>query len=102
MLLSRALIETVFVLGALAQNAVTPEKLTSHDFAHRRKIANAVLPTVKAQGLVDKQQALESFIDEHTGSSTLGIETIATAAGMQDLYKTGLIATCRTLLPIHP
>ena len=42
-MLSRALVETVFVLNALCEE-VTPDELASSDLANRRKISNAFLP----------------------------------------------------------
>lgn len=86
MLLTRALHETVFVLGALANKKVTPEELAVSDFGNRRTIGNVMLPIVEKAGLQEQKARLESFITENEGAKTLSFWDMARLAGMQVVY----------------
>ena len=80
----RALIETVFVLGALADDKVSLEQLADSDFAHRKKMGNALLPTAKEND--PRTEKLKLFVAEHAGKSPIPFEVLANAAGLRGLY----------------
>lgn len=85
MLLTRALYETDFVLGALAANKVTPEELVDSDFGNRKKIGNALLPIAK-ESHPEHHEKLTAFIADHTEAGTISLHDMASKAGMQVLY----------------
>lgn len=63
MLLTRALYETSFVIGALAKKKVTPEELAASDFGNRKTIGNVLLPIADKAGLSDQQARLQVAYD---------------------------------------
>ena len=86
MVLTRALFETDFVLGALVSKTVTPEELVDSDLGSRRRIGNALLPISKADSHVEHHAKLKAFIIDNAESKSLAFETIAKRAGMQTVY----------------
>lgn len=87
MLLTRALYETSFVLGALAKKKVTPEELAASDFGNRKIIGNALLPIAGKAGLSDQHSKLKSFIAENEDAATISLWKLAKDAGMQEAYE---------------
>jgi hypothetical protein len=86
MLLTRALYETVFVLGALAANKVTLEELADSDFGNRRKMGNALLPIAKNSSPPEHYAKLTAFVAEHVEANTISINDMATKGGMKEIY----------------
>lgn len=86
MVLSRALYETAFVLGALAKNGVTPEELVGSDFGNRKTIGNALLPTAKKVSSLAQSEKLEVFISENAEKQILSIYEMARRAEMLKIY----------------
>ena len=86
MTLSRALYETAFVLGGLANDTVTPEDLADHDFFIRRKMGNAVLNFAKNSSPEEIVSKLTTFIEEHTDASEVKFYNLAREAGMVNAY----------------
>ena len=86
MLLTRALFETDFVLGALAKKVVTPEELVASDLGSRKKIGNAQLPVVKKESPPEHHAKLVAFITENAEAKPLALEDMARRAGMQLIY----------------
>ena len=81
---ARALIETVFVLGALADRKVSLGQLADSDLANRSKMGNALLPTAKKNEHGTRK--LKQFVDEHARKSTISFHTFASASGLLGLY----------------
>jgi len=86
LVLTRALYETDFVLGALAANLVTPEELVDSDFFNRKKIGAILLPIAKEQSPAEHREKLAAFIAENKAAKRLSIDELARRAGMQMLY----------------
>lgn len=86
MLLTRALYETDFVLGALANKMVTPEKLVESDFSSRKKIGNVLLPIAKKENPLEHHEKLAAFIEENAEATSISIVEMAQRAGMQLVY----------------
>ncbi len=86
MLLARALYETVFVLGAIATNKVTPEELRDNDLSQRKTIGNALLPIAKKECPPEVLAKFESFILENAEVKKINTEDIAKRAGMGMVY----------------
>jgi Family of unknown function (DUF5677) len=86
MLLTRALHETDFVLGALAKKAVTPEELADSDFGSRKKIGSVLLPIAKNESTPEQHAKLAAFIVENAEAKSLSLEEMARRAGMQLIY----------------
>lgn len=69
MVLCRSLIETFFVLNALAQGVVTPAELVSHDGASRKSHANALLNRKNTYpSVVPFEKILNDFVAEKAAS----------------------------------
>jgi hypothetical protein len=86
MLLTRALYETNFVLGALANKKVTPEELVDGDFGNRKKMGNVLLPISKKESSPEQHAKLAAFIAENAETKPLSLEEMARRAGMQLVY----------------
>jgi hypothetical protein len=69
MVLCRSLMETFFVLNALAQGVVTPAELVSHDGASRKSHANALLNRKgKYPNVAPFEEILKEFVAEKAES----------------------------------
>jgi Family of unknown function (DUF5677) len=86
MLLTRALYETNFVLGALANKKVTPKELADGDFGNRKKIGNVLLPIAKNESSPEQHAKLAAFIAENAEAKSLSLEEMARRAEMQLIY----------------
>lgn len=86
MVLTRALYETDFVLGALATKAVTPEELLDSDIGNRKKMGSAVLTIAQEESPPEHYEKLATFIAENAEAKTLQFEGLARRAGMQLMY----------------
>lgn len=86
MVLTRSLMETSFVICALAKNTVTTEELAQHDLASRRKLASA-LTRVPSAVLDEHHAGLKSFVKDLDGAKAILVESMASRAGLLDLYN---------------
>lgn len=86
MLLTRALYETNFVLGALANEELTPEELVDGDFSNRKRMGIALLPIAKKESPPAQHAKLAAFVAENAEAKSLSIAEMARRAGMQMVY----------------
>ncbi|MBJ9920529.1 MULTISPECIES: DUF5677 domain-containing protein [Burkholderia cepacia complex] len=70
--LSRSLFETCFVMLAIAENAVMPDELLSHDNAIRLKHANALLNSKDYPNVEPYRETLETFVRRVSGAKEIG------------------------------
>ena len=92
MVICRSLIETFFVLNALAEGVVTPAELASQDGASRRSHANALLNRKSTYpGIAPYEDTLRKFIEENAGAIDIKIFALAqkgnTLAAYDGLYR---------------
>jgi hypothetical protein len=79
LVLCRGLLETFFVLNALAEGAVTPAELIIHDNASRKKQANAILSQIKHyENAAPFENKLKEFVAQNTGSAEINFHSLAT------------------------
>lgn len=71
MVLCRSLIETFFVLNALAEGVVTPKELLSHDGASRKSHANALL---NRKGIYPNVAPFETILNEFVAEKATAME----------------------------
>ncbi|MBN3754212.1 hypothetical protein G3N95_14770 [Paraburkholderia sp. Tr-20389] len=75
--MSRGLLETVFVMLAIAEDAVSPGELAAHDSASRVKHANTLL-NAKDYGNVEPfKEKLQDFSSLHKDSATIDMREFA-------------------------
>lgn len=78
LILCRSLLETFFVLNALAEGVVTPEELASHDSASRKSHANALLNQKnKYENVAPFEATLKEFVSKQDGSIEIKIYEFA-------------------------
>jgi hypothetical protein len=93
MVLCRSLIETFFVLNALAEGVVTPAELLSHDGASKKSHANALLNRKGIYPAVGPhEEELKSFVAEKAGANEIKLFDFAqkgkALAAYDGLYRT--------------
>jgi hypothetical protein len=86
MLLTRALYETNFVLGALVNKRVTSEELVDSDFGNRKKIGSALLPIAEKESSPEQHAKLADFIEENAETKSLSLNELAQRAEMKMVY----------------
>lgn len=78
MVLCRSLMETFFVLNALAVGVVTPAELASHDGAARRTHANALINKMNIyENVAPHEGKLREFVAEEAESSEISLYDFA-------------------------
>ncbi len=78
LVLCRGLVETGFVLCSLAEGAVTPAELVSHDKASRVKQAKAILHGRDAYAnILPFENKLNDFVTENIDSDAIDMHTLA-------------------------
>ncbi|UVE65223.1 DUF5677 domain-containing protein [Burkholderia pyrrocinia] len=75
--LSRSLFETCFVMLAIAENAVMPDELLSHDNAMRLKHANALLNSKDYPNVDPYRETLAAFVQRVSGAKEIGFHEFA-------------------------
>lgn len=75
--LTRSLVETSFVMLAIAEDAVMPAELIGHDNAMRLRHANALLNSKDYPNVEPFREALESFAAGLAGAKEIGIYEFA-------------------------
>lgn len=75
--LSRGLFETVFVMLAIAEDAVEPGELARHDAASRVKHANALLNSKDYPNVKPFVEQLGDFVHQYAGSTTIDMREFA-------------------------
>lgn len=75
--LSRGLLETVFVMLAVAENAVAPRELAGHDYASRVKHANTLLNAKDYPNVEQFKAQLNEFVEQDEGSMTIDMREFA-------------------------
>jgi len=86
MTLSRAIYETTFVLGALAENEITAEDLLDSDYGNRKKMGSALLKITTEKINSDHHNKLGKFIEENNEKKPIGFALLAQKAKMQAVY----------------
>ncbi|QQN26698.1 DUF5677 domain-containing protein [Pseudomonas syringae group genomosp. 3] len=85
--IGRSLLETFFVLNALAEEAVTADELITHDYASRRKHANAILDKIKIyENAAPFEKKLRDLVSENTGSTEINFQSLATKGNALAIY----------------
>ncbi|RMW07751.1 hypothetical protein ALP03_200147 [Pseudomonas amygdali pv. tabaci] len=89
--LSRGLLETVFVMLAIAENAVEPCELARHDAASRVKHANALLNAKDYPNVQPFVGPLSAFVGQHVGATAIDMREFArrgnALAAYDSLYR---------------
>ncbi|WP_175697760.1 DUF5677 domain-containing protein [Burkholderia ambifaria] len=75
--LSRSVFETCFVMLAIAEDAVTPEQLLSHDNAMRLKHANALLKSKDYPIGEPYRETLDAFVQSVSGAKEISFYDFA-------------------------
>lgn len=75
--LSRSLLETVFVMLAIGEDAVTPGELLSHDNAMRLKHANALLKSKDYPNIEPLRPQLDAYAQSVAGAKELSFYEFA-------------------------
>lgn len=75
--LSRGLLETVFVMLAIAEDAVAPGELARHDAASRVKHANALLNSKDYPNVLPFLEQLGDFVEQSKGSAFIDMREFA-------------------------
>jgi len=84
--IARGLLETTFVMLAIAEDAVSPQELAQHDEGARRKHANALLKSNDYPNIVAYEQQLRDFVEEKEGSSTIDMREFARRGNALAVY----------------
>lgn len=86
LIIARSLIETSFVLGALAAGEVSPSDLVQHDLASRIKSANVFLRPNPYEGVDQFKERLSEFVSQNAGSTDIKIFEFAKKADALAMY----------------
>jgi hypothetical protein len=87
MVLSRSLLETFFVLNALAEEAVTPAELLSNDYAARKTHANVFLNGKnKYENVAPFETKLREFVADKADSIAISIFEFAAKGNASAAY----------------
>jgi hypothetical protein len=86
LVLCRGLVETAFVISALAEGAVTPQELASHDAASRVKQANSLLKTNSYPNVSPFKSQLNHFVSKNAGSTAIDMHEFARRGNALALY----------------
>lgn len=82
----RSLVETGFVLAALAERGVSPQDLMNHDLACRQKIAKVFLRPNNYENLEQFKGGLEDLVSENANSKEISLFTFAEKGKVTGLY----------------
>ncbi|WP_248767673.1 DUF5677 domain-containing protein [Pseudomonas sp. MWU12-2345] len=87
LVLCRSLLETFFVLNALADGVVTPEELVSHDGASRKSHANALLNKINTyENVAPFVETLREFVTEKAGAVEIKLYEFARKSNALAVY----------------
>ena len=83
---SRGLLETVFVMLAVAENSVTPDELRNHDDAERRKHANALLRSKTYPNVTPFLSILDDFAKQRADTNSIKVNELAKRGSANAAY----------------
>ncbi|RQP98904.1 hypothetical protein DF164_31370 [Burkholderia stagnalis] len=75
--MSRGLLETVFVMLAIVEDAVSPSELAAHDYASRVKHANTLLNSKDYDNIEQFKEELRAFSSLYVDSTTIDMREFA-------------------------
>jgi len=84
--IARGLLETTFVMLAIAEDAVSPQELAQHDEGARRKHANALLKSKDYPNIIPYEQQLRAFVEQKEGASTIAMREFARRGNALAVY----------------
>ncbi|NIA57253.1 hypothetical protein HAV22_26880 [Massilia sp. TW-1] len=86
LIIARSLVETSFVLGALAAGEIKANDLVEHDIASRTKAAKALLKPNDYENVEVFKERLSAFVSENAGSAEIKIFEFAKKADALMMY----------------
>jgi hypothetical protein len=86
LVLCRGLVETAFVISAVAEGAVTPQELASHDNAERIKHANTLLRASSYPNVAPFKDKLNQFVSKNEGATGIDMREFARRGNALALY----------------
>ncbi len=84
--LTRGIVETTFIIGALLEGFLTTAELERFDLAQKAKNAREMSEFLSREASIDLQQKMSEYGDKYKGPTDVRLQQLAQKIGMSELY----------------